>query len=259
MDKTATGKDQSVSMSFWDHLDALRGVLIRSALAVLLCSAVGLCFKSFLFEDIILAPTKGSFCVWKLLGVDFEMSLINVEISAQFFAHLKAAFIAGIVVACPYIIWELWRFLRPALYKGEQKVIGWAFGGATLLFYLGVLVGYFFVLPVCLQFFLGYTVSEDVTNSITLSSYMSMFASMVLLIGLVFELPTLIVVLNRLGVLSLEKLRKGRRYALVAILVLSAAITPSDPVSMLVLAAPLYLLYELSIVLCLLQKKKEIS
>ena len=125
-----------------------------------------------------------------------------------------------------------------------------AFLLSTGLFYLGVVVGYFIVLPVCLQFFMNYTVSDAVANTITIGSYMSMFFSMVLLIGIAFEFPSVVLVLNRLGVLSRELLRKGRRYAVVVVLVLSALITPADPFSMFVLAFPLYFLYELSILLC---------
>ena len=156
----------------------------------------------------------------------------------------------GVIVAFPYVIWEIWRFLAPALYEREKKPVRTAFLMSTGLFYLGVLVGYFIVLPVCLQFFMNYTVSDAVANTITIGSYMSMFFSMVLLIGVVFEFPTVVLALNRLGVLDRSVLRKGRRYAFVIVLVLAALITPADPFSMFVLAIPLYFLYELSILLC---------
>ena len=237
-------------MSFWEHLDVLRGSLFRALGAVCLCSVLGLVFREFLFDGIVLAPTRSDFIVYRLLGWSFSMELINVEISAQFFVHLKASFAVGLIVAFPYVVWELWRFLAPALYEKEKKAVRAAFGMATGLFYLGVLVGYFIVLPVCLQFFMNYTVSDAVANTITIGSYMSMFFSMVLLIGVVFEFPTVVLALNRLGVLDRSVLRKGRRYAVVIVLVLAALITPSDPFSMFVLAIPLYFLYELSILLC---------
>jgi sec-independent protein translocase protein TatC len=185
------------------------------------------------------------------------MSLINVEISAQFFTHLKAALAAGVVLAFPYIVFEIWRFVAPALYDSEKKAVRTAFIMSSGFFYLGVVVGYFFVLPVCLQFFMNYSVSPEIANTITLSSYMSMFTSMSLLIGIVFEFPTVISVLSRLGVVGRSTLRKGRKYAFVAVLALAALITPSDPFSMLVLSAPLYLLYELSILLCRKDPVKE--
>ena len=244
------GADAEKEMSFWDHLDVLRGSLFRAIGAVCLCSVLGLVFRELLFDGIVLAPTRPDFIVYRLLGWPFSMELINVEISAQFFVHLKASFAVGVIVAFPYVVWELWRFLAPALYDREKKAVRTAFAMSTGLFYLGVLVGYFIVLPVCLQFFMNYTVSDAVANTITIGSYMSMFFSMVLLIGVVFEFPTVVLVLNRLGVLDRSSLRKGRRYAVVIVLVLAALITPSDPFSMFVLAIPLYFLYELSILLC---------
>ena len=243
-------KASDKEMSFWDHLDVLRGTLFHALGAVCLCSVLGLIFKNFLFDGIVLAPARPDFFTYRLLGWVFQMQLINVEVSAQFFVHLKAAFAVGVIVAFPYVVWELWKFLSPALYDREKQPVRTAFTMSTGLFYLGVLVGYFIVLPVCLQFFMNYTVSESVTNTITIGSYMSMFFSMVLLIGIAFEFPTVVLVLNRLGVLSREVLRKGRRYAAVIVLVLSALITPADPFSMFVLAIPLYFLYELSILLC---------
>jgi Twin arginine targeting (Tat) protein translocase TatC len=244
----SAGSDRE--MSFWDHLDVLRGTLFRALGAVCLCSVLGLVFKEFLFDGIVLAPTRPDFCVYRLLGWNLTMELINVEVSAQFFVHLKAAIAAGVIVSFPYIILEIWRFLSPALYERERRPVRTAFAMSTGLFYLGVLVGYFIVLPVCLQFFMNYTVSDAVANTITIGSYMSMFFSMVLLIGVVFEFPTVVLVLNRMGVLHRGTLRKGRRYAVVLVLVFSALITPSDPFSMFVLAIPLYLLYEFSILLC---------
>ncbi|NLZ18730.1 MAG: twin-arginine translocase subunit TatC [Bacteroidales bacterium] len=237
-------------MSFWDHLDVLRGNLFRAMGAVCLCSVLGLSFKELLFDGVVLAPTRSDFIVYRLLGWSVSMDLINVEVSAQFFVHLKAAFAVGVIVAFPYVVWEVWRFLAPALYEREKKPVRMAFGMSTGLFYLGVLAGYFIVLPVCLQFFMNYTVSDTVANTITIGSYMSMFFSLVLLIGVVFEFPTVVLVLNRLGVLDRSMLRKGRRYAIVIVLVLAALITPADPFSMFVLAIPLYFLYEFSILLC---------
>lgn len=150
---------------------------------------------------------------------------------------------------------EIWKFVSPALYAGEKRALRLAFLLSTVLFYLGVLVGYFVVLPLCLQFFINYTVSTEVVNTISLSSYMSMFTSMVLLNGLVFEFPTVMLALSRLGVVDRAALQRGRKYAFVAILIVAALITPADPVSMFVLAIPMYLLYEFSILLCSSQKK----
>lgn len=239
----------SGEMSFWDHLEELRWTLLRSVAAVCILSVLGFIFKEPLFK-VILRPAQSDFVIYRLLGWNMDMDLINVDISAQFFIHLRAAVAVGLILAFPYIIWEIWRFVAPALYPNEKKAVGAAFLMSSGFFYLGVLVGYFFVLPVCLQFFMNYSVSPEINNTITVGSYMSMFMSMSLLIGLVFEFPTVIAVLSRLGVVTRGLLRKGRKYAFVIVLALSALITPADPFSMLVLAAPLYLLYELSILLC---------
>lgn len=242
-----SGKERE--MSFWDHLEELRGTIIRSLLAVCLLAVLGFIFKQALFSA-VLAPASEDFFLYRLLGWHFDFELINVEMSAQFFVHLRAAFGAALILGCPYIVWELWRFVAPALYKRERRAVGTAFLMAAGLFYLGVAVGYVLVLPACVQFFLNYSVSDQITNAITIGSYMSMFISTVLLVGLSFEFPTVIWLLSRLGILTRAQLRKGRRYAIVAVLVLAALVTPADPLSMFIVATPLYLLYEISILLC---------
>jgi len=236
-------------MSFWDHLEALRGTLFRSVLSVALLSVIFLCFPKTLFKA-VLWPTQADFPLYRLPGVDFSMSLINIELSAQFFVYLKVSVLCGAVLAFPYIIWEIWKFISPALYQNERKAVRGAFTLSSGLFYLGVAVGYFVVLPVCLMFFVNFSVSDTIVNTISLSSYMSLFMSMVFLMGLLFEFPTVIVVLSGLGIVDRSLLRRGRKYAIVATLLLAAIITPSDPFSMFVLAIPLYGLYELSIILC---------
>lgn len=241
-------------MSFWDHLDVLRTNIIRSVVAILLFAVLAFCFKKILFDGIILAPVSPDFLTYRLLGIDFTMSLINIDISAQFFVHMRVAAAAGIVISFPYVIYQLWEFIAPALYKNEKKAVGTAFGFSTFLFYLGVLVGYFIVLPLCLNFFGDYHVSDTVQNTISLNSYISLFMSMVLMIGVVFEFPTVVLVLSSLGVLTRSTLRKYRKHAIVVVLCVSAIITPADPLSMIVLAVPLYALFEFSILVC----KKEV-
>ena len=236
-------------MSFWDHLEALRGTLFRSVLAVALLSIVFLCIPETLFK-VVLWPTQPDFLLYSSLGLPFHMSLINVDISAQFFMHLKVSILCGLVLAFPYIVYEIWRFISPALYDNEKKAIRGGFLMSSGLFYLGVAVGYFVVLPVCLMFFMNYTVSEEIANTISLNSYMSLFVSMVFLIGLLFEFPTVILVLSTMGIVNRKHLRSYRKHAFVVVLILSAFITPSDPFSMFVLAVPLYGLYEFSILIC---------
>ena len=251
-----TSGDRKAEMSFWEHLDVLRGALIRVLAVVLALSCLGLAFKEPLFK-VILAPARPDFFIYRLLGMDFGMTLINVDISAQFVTHLKASVVAGFILSFPYLVWEIWRFVLPALYAGEKKAVRRTFLLSSVLFYVGAAVGYFIVLPLCLQFFMGYSISPDITNTATLRSYMSMFSSLVLLMGIAFEFPSAILLLSMLGIVDRALLRRGRKYAFVALLIVAAFITPTgDPLSMLLLAAPLYLLYELSITLCSSQKTR---
>jgi len=243
------GQTGDKEMSFWDHLEELRGTLFRSILVLCLFAVLGFIFKKPLFW-VVLRPASPDFVIYKILGWNFSLEMINVEVAAQFFVHLSAAFGAALILAFPYIVWELWRFIAPALYEKERKAVGGAFLMATGFFYLGVAAGYFLVLPACVQFFMNYSVSSMVTNSITIGSYMSMFTSTVLMVGIAFEFPTVIWALSRIGVLDRGMLKKGRRYAIVAVLIVAAIVTPADPLSMMVVAAPLYLLYELSILMC---------
>lgn len=237
-------------MTFWDHLDVLRGTLIRIVVAVLLVSVAIFCMKSWVFDGLIFAPTRPDFFVYKWLKADVNIQLVNLDISAQFFTHIKVSLMLGLVAAFPYIVYELWKFIAPALYQNEKSAVKKAFGFASLLFYIGVAVGYIFVFPVTLQFFQGYSISDSLTNNFSLQSYISMLTSMVLLFGIVFEFPSVLAVLSKMGLVTRSSLRKYRRHALVGILVVAAIITPADPVSMLIAAAPLYLLYELSIFVC---------
>ena len=237
-------------MSFWDHLDVLWGTLFRSALSVFLASIVMFCFKDFLFGKVILAPSRPDFFMYKILGGGVSMQLINTEVSAQFFVHLKVSFICGLVIAFPYIIYEIWKFIAPALYDNEMRSVRKAFLGSALLFYAGVATGFCLIFPVTLSFFQGYTVSDAIANTITLNSYISMFSSMVILFGIVFEFPVLIAILSNMGIVTREMLTKYRKHAFVGVLIVAAVITPADPFSMLIAAAPLYLLYELSVIVC---------
>ena len=208
------------------------------------------CFKNFLFEKIILAPSRPDFFLYKILGGNVSMQLINTEVSAQFFVHLKVSFICGFVIAFPYVVYEIWKFIAPALYDNEMRSVRKAFLGSALLFYAGVATGFCLIFPVTLSFFQGYTVSDTIANTVTLNSYISMFSSMVILFGIVFEFPVLIAILSNMGIVTKDTLKKYRKYAFVGVLIVSAIITPADPFSMLIAAAPLYLLYELSVFVC---------
>jgi sec-independent protein translocase protein TatC len=242
---------QEAEMSFWDHLEVLRGTLFRSLLVVTLVSVVVFCFKSLVFDGIILAPTRGDFFVyrWMRMG-DMQMSIVNLDISAQFFVHLQVAFELGFILAFPYVCYEIWKFIAPALYKNEKKTVRTSFLAASFLFYLGLLIGYYLIVPISLNFFMGYKVSDAVSNTISLNSYISMFTSTVLAFGIVFEFPIVVVILSKLGIVTKETLIKYRRHAIVVILCIAAIITPADPMSMLIAAAPLLLLYEVCVMCC---------
>ena len=238
-------------MTFWDHLDVLRNGIIRIVVAFIGVAVVLFAFKDFVFGDFVLAPADSSFWLYRILDLDFTLSLVNIEVAAQFMIHMKVTFICALILVFPYIIYEMWRFIAPALYDNEKKVLKGAFGFASILFYTGLAVGYMLIFPLMINFFAGYQVSPDVTNTFSLSSDISLFSSTVLIFGIVFQFPTLIAVLSSLGVVTREMLRQYRRHAVCVVVILAALITPSgDPFSLMVVTVPLYLLYEFSIFVC---------
>lgn len=242
---------QTGEMTFWDHLEELRESLFRMLGVYAAAVIVLFFFKGFLFDNIILAPSKPDFFMYRLLGADFSMTLVNIELAAQFLIHMKITFISALIVTFPYLVYEIWRFIAPALYEKEKKAVKGAFLFASVLFYIGVVVGYMIVFPLMLNFFSGYHVSPDVQNTFSLTSYISTFTSMVLIFGIVFEFPTVVAALSAMGVLSKETLKSFRRHAVCAVLILAAVITPSgDPFSLMVVSVPLYLLYEFSVLIC---------
>lgn len=239
------------TMSFWDHLEDLRKSIIRVALALVGTTVALFMFKNFLFDDIVLAPAEGKSLFYRLIGADFSLSLVNLEVSAQFMIHMKVTFFSALILVFPYLIYEIWSFIAPALYDNEKKAVGGAFTFASLLFYLGVLIGYTVIFPVMLYFFANYQVSPDVPNTFSLSSYISLLVSTVLAFGIVFEMPTVIALLSAIGLVTRQTLRKYRKHAFCIVLVLAAIITPTgDPFTLMVCAIPIYMLYELSIRIC---------
>jgi sec-independent protein translocase protein TatC len=178
---------------------------------------------------------------------NLDLKIININLSGQFTTHMYISFFAGMVVAAPYIIWEIWRFIRPALYEKERKHSSGAVISMSLLFILGVLFSYFVIVPLTLNFFGTYQVSEAVNNQIALSSYISTVVSVTFSLGVVFELPVFVFFLTKVGIITPEFLKRNRKYTLVVLLILAAIITPPDIISQILVAIPLYLLYELSI------------
>lgn len=246
-----------MTMTFWDHLDVLRKSIIRIAVALIGVTVVLFFFKDFLFGDVVLAPSESSFWLYRFLGLDFSLQLVNIEVAAQFMIHMKVTFVCALILTFPYIVYELWSFVAPALYENERKAIRGAFTFASALFYTGLAVGYMLIFPLMINFFAGYQVTPDVPNTFSLSSYISLFSSTVLIFGIVFQFPTLIAILSALGIVTREGLRQYRRHAVCAVVVLAALITPSgDPFSLLVVTVPLYVLYEFSILIC---RKREVE
>ena len=237
-------------MSFWDHLEDLRKTIIRVVLAMVGTTVLLFLFKNFLFDGIILAPAAGRSPFFRLAGVEFTLDLVNLEVAAQFMIHMKVTFLAALILVFPYFIYEVWKFIATALYENERKAVRGAFSFASILFYLGVLVGYAVIFPVMLYFFANYQVSPDVPNTFSLSSYISLLVSTVLAFGIVFEFPTVIALLSALGIVTQQTLRKYRKHAFCVVLILAAVITPTgDPFSLMVCSIPIYLLYEFSILI----------
>ncbi|MDY6297405.1 MAG: twin-arginine translocase subunit TatC [Alloprevotella sp.] len=237
-------------MTFWDHLDELRGVLLRSALLATVFAVAAFCLKDALFA-FLLAPTHGDFVTYRLLeGNVFQLHLINTGITEQFMTHMRAACYMGLLCASPYMLYALFRFVAPGLYETERRVAWWALGSAYVMFLAGTAINYLLVFPLAVRFLGTYSVSSDVTNMLTLQSYMDTLLGMTLAMGICFELPVVCWVLGRLGLLTAEHMRLYRRHVFVGILLAAAIITPTgDPLTLFLVAIPLYLLYELSMLI----------
>ena len=240
----------SEPLTFWDHLDELRGTLIRIICAVVLFGIVAFLLKDELFS-IVLAPRSSDFITYRLLGTeDFSIHLMNIGLTEQFMIHMKTAIYAGLLVASPYILYELFRFVSPGLYANERRYAVWIVGAAYLMFIIGTLVNYFIVFPFTVRFLGTYQVSPDVANMLTLQSYIDTLLGMSLIMGVVFELPVVCALMGRMGLINGNMMSTYRRHALVAILIVAAIITPTtDVFTLFVVALPIYLLYEISILI----------
>ena len=235
-------------LTFWDHLDVLRSSLIRMGVAVVVFAVAAFCLKDELFS-VVLAPRSSDFVTYKLLGVDpFSIHLMNTGLTEQFMIHMRTAIYAGLLVASPYILYELFRFVSPGLYQNERRYAVWIVGAAYVMFLLGTLINYFVVFPLTVRFLGTYQVSPDVANMLTLQSYIDTLIGMSLVMGVVFELPVVCGLLGHMGLINSHMMSEYRRHAIVAILIVAAIITPTtDMFTLFVVALPIYLLYELSI------------
>jgi sec-independent protein translocase protein TatC len=268
-------KEKQEEMSFLEHLEQLRWHLIRSLSAITILSIVAFLNKKIIFDTILFAPKNPDFISnrllckfghwlsstgagsWmnKWLGMDFNalcinttpLHMVNTKMSGQISTHIWISLIAGLVLASPYIFWEFWRFVSPALYSNERKHSRGAVLAVTSLFITGILFGYYIIAPMTVYFLGSYSVSDQVQNLIDISSYFSSVSSVTFATGLVFEFPIIAYFLSKIGILTPSFMRKYRKHAIIVILTIGAIITPPDVFSQILVSIPLWLLYEISI------------
>lgn len=252
---------EMAEMSFFDHLEALRWHIVRSFIAVLIGMIVVFVKIGFVYDTIIMAPTRHTFVTYRILCnfghtlhlgdslclPDVPLEFQSMQLSGQFMQALSSSFTFGVIIAAPYILWEFWRFVKPALKPGEltytRGIIFWT----SLLFFTGIGFGYFVIAPYTVNFFGAYSISKSIKNLITIQSYLSTMSQVVLGCGVLFELPIVTYFLAKVGIITSEFLRKYRRHAFLIILIIAAFITPPDVASQIIVTIPLYLLFELSI------------
>lgn len=258
-------------MSFLDHLEELRWHLIRSTMAIVILGFVAFLMREFIFDTIIFGPknpdfpTYGVFCkLSRMLGFSeafcHNEPLFRIQsrvMAGQFSAHIWTSIWAGFIVGFPYVLYEMWKFISPGLHANERKYSRGFITIASLLFFTGVLFGYYVVAPLSINFLGGYQVSEEVFNDIDLASYISTVRAAVIACGLIFELPIIIFFLTKIGLVTPEVLRKYRKVALVIVLIISAVITPPDVASQIIVAVPVLILYQISIYISKMVIKRE--
>lgn len=257
-------------LTFLEHLEELRWTLVRSATAIVLLTIVAFIYKDLVFDTLILAPQRPDFITYRIFcriaqrfGLDQSFcadstgfTLMNTSMGGQFMVHIMVSFSVGIILAFPYVLWELWRFIKPGLGGTERGAVRGVVFFASLLFLLGVAFGYYVLAPMSIQFLGTYKVSESVPNLVDLNSYIGTITSLTLWTGVVFELPIVVYFLARTGLLGPSFLRTYRRHAYVVILFIGAIITPPDVTSQLLVSIPLMGLYELSIFLAAYTERK---
>ena len=240
-------------MDFWDHLDELRSCLLKALAAVVLCAVAAFCCKELLFA-IVMAPSRSDFVTYRLftrltgMSSEFHIDLFNPELAQQFLVHMRVALWMGLLVVSPYVLYLLFHFVAPGLYAHERRYAVSAVGSGYLMFLMGVALNYFIIFPLTFRFLGTYQVSPDVPNRIALTSYVGMLLMLCLVMGVMFELPVLSWLLAKVGVLKADFMTRYRKHAIVVIVILAAVITPTgDAITMSVVALPIYLLYEVSV------------
>jgi sec-independent protein translocase protein TatC len=256
-------------LSFWEHFEALRWHLFRSSIAIVIMSTIALIYNKFIFDKIILAPKEQGFISNKILcwfgnkiNVEYfclnnlNLKIINTSMSGQLTTSLGVSIITGFILSVPYILWEFWRFVKPALKEKERKYSRNFVFVTSSLFLTGVVFSYFLIVPLTVNFLGSYKVSESVENYISLNSYISTITTLSFATGLVFEFPILVYFLTKIGIITPNFLSKQRRYIIVLILIIAAIITPPDVFSQIMVSIPLYALFELSIFISRIVYKK---
>ena len=265
------GKSLEGEMSFFDHLEELRWHLIRSALAICVFTIIAFTFYTWIYNNIIMAPSRKDFWTFQAMCKvgewlhrdmcisSINIHLINTEMAGQFTLMIDSALMIGLILGIPYLLFELWKFIKPALHEKERKAARGFVFYASFLFLCGILFGYYIITPVSLNFLSSFTVSGQIQNLFSVDSYLSSVSTLTLATGLVFELPILVYILANLGILTPKFMRETRRYAIVIILIIAAIVTPTpDMLTMTVVAIPLLLLYELSIsVAAVVERRKK--
>ena len=259
---------QEGAMSFWDHLEVLRWALFRSACVLMVIMVGTFIAMPYIFDRFILAPTNNDFFTYRWLNAigrgivklspDFDVQIININVASQFMTHISTSISLAAVIAFPYFIWEIWRFIEPALFEDEIKHLRPAFLGGTLMCYIGCAIVNTLVFPFTFRFLVEYNLSPNITNQINLQSYIDNFTMLILVMGIVFEMPLLAWLLSLFGILKKSFLREYKKHAVVVLLIAAAIITPSgDPFTLMLVFVPLYVLYELSIIVVRDKAKKE--
>jgi sec-independent protein translocase protein TatC len=272
------GQAIEAEMSFFDHLDVLRGHLIRASIAIVVFTIAAFTYYDFIFDEILMGPGRIDFWTYRMmcaavekfhLGAEFcvtklNFEIINTEMGGQFTLQLNSSLMIGIVLGVPYLLFEIWRFVKPALHENERRsATGFVFW-ASVLFGTGLLFGYYVVSPLTINFLANYEVSKIISNKVTIDSYFSIIATLSIGSAITFELPTIVFILSKLGIMTPKFMRSSRRYSTVIILIIAAIVTPTpDLVIMLVVSLPLFLLYEVSIYISAMvergKKKAEIE
>ena len=253
--------EQQGEMSFWDHLEELRWTILRCVIALVVFTIGCWVFLLNFFDEFILAPARHDFITYRFLckvttavpffpdfcDPTYHPEIFNTSLTGPFFTHMSSAFWMAVLLTFPYLMWEIWKFVRPALYPHEKKSVSWVFSFGTVMFFIGCAVGYLLVFPMTVRFLVQWRLSPEIAEQTSLESYMDTFILMIFIMGVVFELPLVAWLLSQIGILKRSFFKKYRRHAFVGLLIAAALITPSgDPFTLSVVFIPLYGLWELS-------------